>query len=225
VKHFCRHRKLFGAAAQARTLGISVVQFTLQARHGRGVRLSPGASIRVTNIHGSQVVDTWAISFGEPRQHSSMDHTRSVNSNIFANRGTVIVSDQRTPMLVLTEDTSPGRHDTLLCPCNAAIYRELGCVGHHRSCTENFHEALREFDIALSFTPASLNLFMNVPIAADGTVIRKPPRARPGDYVVLKAASDLVVVFSACPQDITPINGPDLTPRDISIEVFPASVR
>ena len=29
----------------------------------------------------------------------------------------------------------------------------------------------------------------------------------------------LVIVFSACPQDITPINGPELTPRDARFEV------
>jgi uncharacterized protein YcgI (DUF1989 family) len=189
------------------------------------VRVRPGDLLRVINTHGSQVVDSWAISIKEPRQYSSMEHTRSVNSNIFAGCGTVIVSQEREPMLILTEDTSPGRHDTLLCPCNGALYRALGCERHHRSCSENFHEALREFDIALPFTPASLNLFMNIPVAPDGSVQRLPPAARPGDLVVLKATSDLVIVFSACPQNITPINGAELTPRDILIEVVPARER
>ena len=201
------------------------MQFTLPARHGKGVRLRAGASLKVINIHGSQVVDTWAISPGEPRQYSSMEHTRSVNSNIFANRGTVIVSNQREAMLTLSEDTSPGRHDTLLCPCNAAIYSELGCESYHRSCSDNFHEALAEMDVVFPFTPASLNLFMNVPVASDGRVLRNPPASRPGDYVTLRAMRDLVVVLSACPQDITPINGPGLTPKDVLIEVIPASER
>jgi uncharacterized protein len=196
------------------------LQFVLPARHGRGVRVDRGASVKVINTHGSQVVDTWAFTLSDPRQYSSMDHTRSVNSNIFANRGTMIVSDLREPMLLLSEDTSPGRHDTLLCPCSSPVYRELGWTGHHRSCADNLHEALSEFDMALSFTPASLNLFMNVPVAADGSVTREPPSARPGDYVVLTAQCDLLVVLSACPQDMTPINGADRTPTDVMIEVM-----
>jgi uncharacterized protein len=199
------------------------LQFVLPARHGMGLRVDRGASVKVINTHGSQVVDTWAFSSNEPRQYSSMDHTRSVNSSIFANRGTVVVSDQREPMLILSEDSSPGRHDTLLCPCNGPVYRELGCIGYHRSCSDNLHEALNEFGIALAFTPASLNLFMNVPIADDGSVKREPPASRPGDYVVLTAQCDLLLVLSACPQDVTPINGTARTPCDVQIEVMAAS--
>src|SRR5690606_37957571 len=103
----------------------------------------------------------------------------------------VLVSNQRRPMFTVVEDTSPGRHDTLLCPCNQAIYRELGASADHRSCTGNLHEALAEEGLDIPFTPASLNLFMNVPVAADGSVDRVPPRTSPGDYVVLRAEMDL----------------------------------
>jgi uncharacterized protein YcgI (DUF1989 family) len=199
------------------------LQFVLWARHGKALSVDRGASVKVINTHGSQVVDTWAFTLTEPRQYSSMDHTRSVNSNIFANRGTMIVSDRREPMLLISEDSSPGRHDTLLCPCNGPVYRELGCSGYHRSCSDNLHEALSEFGVALSFTPASLNLFMNVPVADDGRVTREPPSARPGDHVVLTAQCDLLLVLSACPQDITPINGVGRTPRDVLIEVMSPS--
>ncbi len=195
------------------------MQFVLWARHGKALSVERGASVKVINTHGSQVVDTWAFTLTEPRQYSSMDHTRSVNSNIFANRGTMIVSDRREPMLLIAEDSSPGRHDTLLCPCNGPVYRELGCSGYHRSCSDNLHEALSEFGIALPFTPASLNLFMNVPVADDGRVTREPPSARPGDHVVLTAQCDLLLVLSACPQDLTPINGVGRTPCDVLIEV------
>ena len=34
-----------------------------------------------------------------------------------------------------------------------------------------------------------------------------PPRPVPGGYVRLRAEMDLVIAFSACPQDILPING------------------
>ena len=45
-------------------------------------------------------------------------------------------------------------------------------------------------------------------MAADGALsFAAPPRPVPGGYVRLRAEMDLVVVLSACPQDILPING------------------
>ena len=48
---------------------------------------------------------------------------------------------------------------------------------------------------------------------------RLPPATRPGDYLKLRAEMDLVVVGSACPQDISVINGPDKIPRDVPFVV------
>jgi uncharacterized protein YcgI (DUF1989 family) len=36
---------------------------------------------------------------------------------------------------------------------------------------------------------------------------------------------DVIVVMSACPQDVTPINGTDCTPRDIQYAVTLASIK
>jgi uncharacterized protein len=192
---------------------------TLTARHGAAYVLMAGDVAVIRNPHGNQVVDTWALSLSDPTEYSALEHTRSVNSNIFFDVGQRLMSIHRRLMLTLVEDTSPGRHDTLLCPCNAAIYRELGCIEAHRSCTDNFHEAIGNHGVRLPFTPASLNLFMNVPVAEDGSVDRLPPASRPGDHVVLRAEMDLLLVLSACPQDMTPINGADLNPRDILVEI------
>lgn len=186
----------------------------IPARQGRAVRLAPRSLIEVINIHGSQVLDTWAFSAADPAEHMSMEHTRSVNSRWSVGRGTSFVSCRRWPMLTLVEDTSPGVHDTLLPACSPEIYRELGCIGWHASCEENLHTSLRESGLAVPFTPAPLNLFMNVPISSDGTLDRMPPTSRPGDCVVLRAEMELWLVFSACPQDVTPINGALRTPTD-----------
>lgn len=190
------------------------------ARFGAAFRLERGQAIEILNIAGNQVVDTWAVSAAEPVQIMSMAQTRSVNSSIFARAGMMLMSDRRDPMLAFEADTSPGVHDMLLCACNAAIYRELGCTPDHRSCSQNFTEALAEQGKTLPFTPAPLNLFMNVPVAADGTIDRVPPTARPGDLVVLRAQMPLFVVLSACPQDVTPVNGASRSPADIAVRIL-----
>lgn len=196
-------------------------QQILEATRGIAIKLCKGEAISITNLHGNQVVDAWAINLADASEYGALEHTRSINSNIFFDKGMTLVSTLRRPMLTLIEDTSPGRHDTLLCPCNGAIYAELGCTGYHRSCTDNFHEALAEQGLHCACTPASLNLFMNVPVADDGSVQRVPPRSQAGDTVTLRAEMDLMVVLSACPQDITPINGAGRQPSDIGWCVHP----
>jgi hypothetical protein len=56
-------------------------------------------------------------------------------------------------------------------------------------------------------------------VQPDGSILREPPVSRPGDHVLLRAEMDLVVVFSACPQDVTPINGAARTPRDVHYQI------
>ena len=64
--------------------------------------------------------------------------------------------------------------------------------------------------------PTALNLFMNVPVAADGSFKILAPVSRPGDRVTFRAEMDCVVALSACPVDMLPLNGPDCKPQDVA---------
>ena len=55
--------------------------------------------------------------------------------------------------------------------------------------------------------PSPLNLFMNIPWDEAGGLLCPPPARLAGGYVLFRAEMDLVIAFSACPQDILPING------------------
>ena len=192
---------------------------TVPARYGRAIALAAGEVAQVINLYGTQAVDVWAFARQEPAEFMCMAHTRSVNSRLWPRAGEAFVSIRRRPMLRLLADTSPGVHDTLLCACNRAIYAELGCTTYHRNCEDNLHEALAGAGVKIPFTPAPLNLFMNVRVAPDGALVRGVPASRPGDKTVFRAAMDLFVVLSACPQDITPINGEERTPRDVQVRI------
>ena len=191
--------------------------FVVEASHGRAFSVKKGQIVGISTPVGTQVADTWAFACGDTSEYMSMDHTRSVNSNIFVGKDSKLVSNLRRTMLTVIEDTSPGRHDTLLCPCSSAIYHELGASTDHRSCTDNLHRALSSVGLGVPFTPASLNLFMNVPVSKDGAVDRVPPRSVANDTVSLRAEMNLTLVLSACPQDITPINGDACTPTDLNV--------
>jgi uncharacterized protein YcgI (DUF1989 family) len=170
---------------------------TVPARYGLAVVLAAGQMLEVINTYGTQVVDTWAFANPDVGEFMSMAHTRSVNSRVFPRIGEAFVSIARQPMLRLVSDTSPGVHDTLLCACNRAIYTELGCTDYHRNCEDNLHEALAAVGVQVPFTPAPLNLFMNVSLGRDGEVIRGSPVSQPGNLVTFRAEMDLLVVMSA----------------------------
>ena len=193
------------------------------ARQARAFRLSQGESIRVVNTHGSQVVDAWALAPPELSEHMSMPHTRATLESLRVAEGDHLYSERRRPIMTLVEDTSPGVHDMLFPACDPVRYELLGHAGHHDNCRENFHAALAELGLERPAVPSPLNLFMNVS-SEGGALELLPSVSRPGDQVVLRAERELVVVLSACPQDIVPINGPALEPRDVGVEIVGRSV-
>ncbi len=178
----------------------------IPARRGRAVRVNQGQSIRVINTHGHQVVDFWAFSAEDLSEFMSMEHLRATLTSIFPKTGDDLVTNRRRPILRFTEDTSPGIHDTLMAACDDYRYGLLGCTEYHDNCTDNLHAALRRLGEQSPETPSPLNLWMNIPVAPDGSTGWGEPVSKPGDHVEFRAAMDCIAVMSCCPQDILPIN-------------------
>lgn len=193
---------------------------TIPARKGKAATLEAGQQVKVINTHGQQVVDTWAFNRDDLTECLSMEHTRAALSRIMARVGDSLVTNRRRPILTLVEDTSPGIHDTLIAACDRYRYELLGCREYHDNCTDNLAAALAELGLTPPETPSPWNLFMNIPVRADGSLSFEPPVSRPGDYVVLRAEMACVIAFSACPQDIVPINGPACTPTEAHFAIL-----
>ncbi|MFO1082117.1 MAG: urea carboxylase-associated family protein [Reyranellaceae bacterium] len=183
-------------------------EIEIPARRGKAAVMTAGQTVTVINTHGEQVVDTWAFSRADLSELLSMEHTRAHTLHLVPRPGDVLRSNRRRPMLTVLEDTSGGIHDTLMAACDRHRYALLGVEGYHDNCTDNLHAALAELGLVPPEVPSPLNLFMNIPWAADGGLqFAAPPRPVPGGHVRLRAEMDLVIAFSACPQDIVPING------------------
>ena len=193
---------------------------TIPARRGKAAFVSMGQRFRVINTHGQQVVDTWAFNRADLNEFLSMEHSRTALGGIMARVGDSMVSNHRRPILTLVEDTSGGIHDTLLAACDRYRYELLGCTEYHDNCTDNLAAAMGELGLTPPETPSPWNLFMNIPVKADCSLTFEPPVCKPGDYVLLRAEMDCVVAFSACPQDIVPINGVACTPTEAHFEVL-----
>ena len=190
------------------------------ARRGRAVRLAKGQAIRIVNVHGTQVVDTWAFNADDPGEFLSMEHLHANLGSVFPGKGDPLVTNRRRPILWMEEDTSPGRHDTVIAACDVHRYQSLGCQTYHDNCTDNLRAALAMIGFPATECPAPLNLWMNIPIGPDGRIIWGEPLSKAGDHVLLRAAMDCVVVMSACPQDMIPINGKDCIPVEVGFEVL-----
>ena len=192
----------------------------IPARRGKAVTLNQGHSVRVINTHGQQVVDTWAFRRDDLAEFMSMEHSRTSLGRIIPKVGQSMTTNRRRPILSLVEDTSGGIHDTLLAACDRYRYELLGCEGYHDNCTDNLAAALAVLGLTPPETPSPWNLFMNIPVAPDGSVSFEPPVSRPGDHLTLRAEMDCIVVFSACPQDMVPINGVNCLPTEAHFQVI-----
>jgi hypothetical protein len=91
----------------------------------------------------------------------------------------------------------------------------------HRACLANLGQALDPWGIAEYLVPDPMNVFMNQVVHEDGTTEVLEPLSRPGDRVDVRLLEDCLVALSACPQDLTPCNGWEIT--DLRIEIDPRS--
>ncbi|TXH37647.1 MAG: urea carboxylase-associated family protein [Rhodospirillaceae bacterium] len=191
---------------------------TIPARKGKAARMAKGGRVKVINTHGKQVIDTWAFNAADVREFMSMEHSRAHLLKVIPAVGDAMLTNHRRPILTIVEDTTPGIHDTLIAACDSHRYKLLGVEGYHESCTENLALAMREIGSEAPETPSPLNLFMNIPVAADGSLSFQAPVSSAGQYITLQAEMDLIIVFSACPQDIIPVN--DLMPTEAHFAIL-----
>ena len=201
---------------------VNTSRVEIPARHGRALRLARGQAVRLINTHGTQVVDCWAWNAADLHDHMCMEASRVWTQRLNPIVGDSFVTTRRLPILTLVEDTSPGVHDTFMAACDRHRYELLGVRAYHRNCLDNMFEGMR----ALGVEPpapilASFNIFMNIAVQQDGrSLLTGPAVSKPGDYVTLRAEMDCFVAFSACPQDIVPIQGETGVPMAAHYEIL-----
>lgn len=167
-------------------------------RSGVAFPLARGQVLRVIDAEGVQVSDLLAYNAGDVREAISNGRTFDYEETIALTTGNRLWSNRSNPMLTIVEDTV-GRHDFLLTPCSEATFRHFYPEQPvHRGCFGNLAEALAPYGVEPDMIPCAFNLFMNVPVAPDGSLRVDPPVSRAGDFVRLRAEMDLIVGLTAC---------------------------
>lgn len=168
-------------------------------RSGVAFILKQGQQLKVTDLEGEQVSDLVCFNMHDPREYLSSGRTIDYAETIFLTTGHPLYSNRSNVMLEIKED-KVGRHDFLLTPCSAEMFRII--YGHehpHRGCFGNLAEALKEYNIAPDNIPICFNVFMNVTVNGEsGKIAVLPPKSKAGDYTVFEAKMDLIVGMTAC---------------------------
>jgi uncharacterized protein len=183
---------------------------------GRAVEVERGNLVRLANVEGEQIGDTWAVNADDSTEVLSTIFTRTHYFRIYPRPGDQFLSSKGRPMLTFLEDTSPGKHDMLCHACHPHFFELFGGDGDHPNCYENFKLAMAAIGRPTETVPDPLNFFEATPVNPDGTFRFEVSPAGPGDYVLLRAEMDLVFVVASCSFDLpglndTPPNGNEIT--------------
>jgi len=213
------------AHAQRQLDGLEPLQDLLvKNATARAYAVKAGQYIQIVDVDGKQCTDFQCFSQAKLDQGLQLPldvtTTRTLMGHSYPMPGlhAKYYDQDMTALIEVVQDTV-GRHDAFAMACAAKYYDDLGYPGHN-NCSDNFNLALEGFGISGRRGWMAINFFFNTFIDAHGVVGSDEPWSRPGDYVLLRALTDLVCVSSACPDDTSPANG--WNPTDILVRVFDA---
>ncbi|MGI8852085.1 MAG: DUF1989 domain-containing protein [Methyloceanibacter sp.] len=196
---------------------IRIDQSTAQAYFVRA-----GEFIQIIDIAGRQCTDFQC--FAARKLDKGLEHpldvttTRALMGQSYPLPGlfSKAFDQSMEPLVEVVRDTV-GRHDAFGLACNARYYEDRGYPGHI-NCSDNFNAQLEPYGIGPRRGWMALNFFYNTGIDAQNVLYFDEPWSRPGDYVLLRALTDIVCVSSSCPDDIDPANG--WVPTDIHVRTY-----
>ena len=181
-----------------------------------------GDYIQIIDVDGRQCTDFEC--FSARKLDKGIEHaldvttTRTLMGHAYPMPGlhAKYYDQEMLPLVEVVQDTC-GRHDAFALACSAKYYDDIGYPGHV-NCSENFNGALSEYNVTGRPGWMAINFFFNTFIDDHGVLYSDEPWSRPGDYVLLRALTDVVCVSSACPDDTSPANG--WNPTDIHVRTY-----
>jgi len=226
--HIKRHR-LPGArdSLLPEPLADPMQDFRIKAATASAYFVTAGEFIQVIDVSGRQCTDFQAFAARkiDKGKNLALDATvtRTLLGRSFPKPGlpSKAFDLEFEPLVEIVQDTV-GRHDAFATACNARFYEDMG-YPRHVNCTDNFNAALAPYGIAPRKGWEALNYFYNTNINSSNQLYLDEPWSRPGDYVLMRALTDIVCVSSSCPDDIDAANAWD--PTDIHVRTYSSNER
>jgi uncharacterized protein len=177
--------------------------------------IAKGKTFRIVDLEGCQAVDFLCYNASDPSDRYNAADTMKISGRLFIGKGTKLYSDMGNVLMTVVDDTC-GRHDTIGGCCSAeSNFVRYGVRGPN--CRDNLLKGLGELGLGKKDIVANLNFFMYVPIGQDGEMAIVTGVSKAGDYVDLRAETDVLVALSNCPQINNPANNYNPTPIRISV--------
>ncbi|MEO3785452.1 urea carboxylase-associated family protein [Actinocorallia sp. B10E7] len=191
---------------------MTITDVLIPAEEGRGVRVAAGQLLDLIDLEGSQVADLVAYDAAKPEEeYLSPAHTAAVNTSVLLKVGQSLYSNHRNPLLTIVRD-DVGRHDIVVPCCDPERYEYSYGVKGHRSCLDNLFQARDLLGLDLTVRGENAwNVFMHNRVTETGEVVTDPALHPAGSTITMRAERDLIVLVSACPQDLSPCNNYDPT--------------
>jgi len=203
-------------------LGEVLDEFTLRAGTAHGYTVAKGQYIQVLDVAGRQCSDFVALDRRALDRGVELELdqtvTRTLNGSAYPAPGlfSKFFDRHMQPMLEVVQDTV-GRHDSFALACAARYYETHGYFGHD-NCSDNLSRVLAPHGVQARNGWPAINFFFNTGIDAHQQMTLDEPWSRPGDYVLLRAMTDLLCGSTSCPDDIDPANG--WNPTDIHVRIY-----
>ena len=171
-----------------------------------------GDVLTMIDLHRNQAVDTLLYAAHDHSIRYSASATVTAQRNLFLTTGTVLRSDDSTPLMTIVAD-EVGNHDTVggACSQESNTLRYGHHTKHQHACVENFLIEGAKWGLGKRDLVSNINFFMNVPVDPDGTLGIVDGLSAPGKSLSLRAETDTLVLVSSCPQINNPCNGFDPT--------------
>jgi urea carboxylase-associated protein 1 len=187
------------------------------ARGSWSRRILKSQVLKIVDLEGKQAVDFLCYNAADYADRYAAADTMKINpGGIFLTTGTVLYSVGLTPLFTIVADTC-GKHDTIGGCCSAALNRFRYKVGYQPNCRDNFLHELAKYGMGPKDLAANVNFFMYVPVGENGEMDMGPSISKAGDYVELRAESDVLAVISNCPQINNPVNDYNPTPIRVTV--------
>jgi len=213
-----------GGLAPPAPLADPLADINIQPGEARSYEVRKGQFIQILDVQGRECSDFQAFSIRALDRGIERDidptTTRTLTGLVYPEPGLLSkywTVDQEA-LVEIVQDTC-GRHDTFGLACTARYYEEMGYPGHV-NCSDNINTDLAQWGVRPRGGWPAINFFFNTMLDATNALGMDDPWSRPGDYVLLRALSDLVCISTACPCDIDPANG--WNPTDIQVRVYGA---
>ena len=190
-------------------------EFAVGADRAAAVVARRGQLLTVTDLEGRQPAALFAVTLADPREFLSPHHTRVFSNSFMLRLGMRLVTNRRRPILVLGKDTVES--NDLLFPAVDGDY--LSRHGHpgRGGAVENAARAFADAGVVPPKLPDPVNLFLNVGLHTDGSLVPGPLRSRAGDHVTFRVVIDATFVVATTARDAGHWNEGASTPLGVRV--------